>query len=330
MKFDFRKECDFFMRIAKEMTNLNVDIWIDASEGYIFNNHDIICYVQNTYNIESYNFIPVSVTEFPKIMDNNIKLNINWVDFRKACRWIKNHREQLILMANCKITCMQFVRILRAERNSKLYESILPLNEMSILRKEDSELAFDIWLDEKSSYKLGKHWHRIKIKPKDGNNNTNTWITFMLNGINETPTFENEQDAKQFKGKDIKNLELFIIKNRKLIMNLADNINTWDYFEDHFLPLSKIKSGMTLETSNNKPILYSFSKIRNTNYLIMYTIDEIGTMKFVITDTNDNLLTDFYSMINPNLFKDNKGEYLQAKDFYGNDQYLYINEIKKN
>lgn len=68
MKFDFRKECDFFMRIAKEMTNLNIDIWIDASEGYIYNNHDIICYVQNTYNILSYNFIPVSVTEFPKIM----------------------------------------------------------------------------------------------------------------------------------------------------------------------------------------------------------------------------------------------------------------------
>lgn len=39
-------------------------------------------------------------------------------DFRKACRWIKNHREQLIMMANCKITCMQFVRILRAERNT--------------------------------------------------------------------------------------------------------------------------------------------------------------------------------------------------------------------
>ena len=290
----------------------------------------MLSYIQNTYNTESYNFIPISVEEFPIVLNKKIELNINWSDFRAARKWIKEHYKQLQLLANCKISCMQFVRLLRVEQNKIINENILfnQLNEMSVLRKEDTELAFDIWLDEKSSYKSGRHWHRIKIRPKNGDNNTKKWITYMLNGENDTPSFENENDAKQFKGKDIKDLEIFIIKNKNLIIELANKLQTWDYFEKHFITLSEIKKGKTLNTVNNKPILYSFSKIRNTNYLIMYTLDNSGTMKFVITDINDNLLTDFYSMINPNIFKDNKGEYLQAKDFFGYDQYLYIDDLK--
>ena len=142
----FKKDCQYFMRIAKEMTNLNIDIWVDASEGYIFNNHQMLSYIQNTYNTESYNFIPISVEEFPIVLNKKIELNINWSDFRAARKWIKEHYKQLQLLANCKISCMQFVRLLRVEQNKIINENILfnQLNEMSVLRKEDTELAFDI------------------------------------------------------------------------------------------------------------------------------------------------------------------------------------------
>ena len=337
-QYNYYEERENFMHLSPRMTGLNNEVRVDVNHSFEMFRHPLIAYIPNTYSKWGKEFIVVTVEEHPKIVQfvDDLKLMVR--DLNKTILWLKENRQLLRNVADGTIYNMDFVAILRTNREAsssiqqnRIYESQSHLNEMGVLNKNFSGLSFDIWLDQDELYKRGGHWRRLKVRPKNGTNDTHKWFSYILpTKDGEDGAFEKENEAKQFSGKEIKKLNKFINANLSLIFDLGDKIIDFDTFQESFLNLLMIKDGVTAKTADkNKKALFDVSIIEGTAFMTKMYVDEYGQKIYVITrQQEDEILTkEKYSYIFPNYREDERGKYVVAIDFFDKHNNIYLEDL---
>jgi hypothetical protein len=111
---------------------------------------------------------------------------------------------------------------------SRIYEKITgravfdTFDEMSTLKKTDSGLPVNIWVDDTGAYIRGKHVKRIKFQGDYGNK-TNAGNLFSMIISKDDPQIPARQLPKlRLPAKDIDAIKAFVKNNADLLDKLAD------------------------------------------------------------------------------------------------------------
>lgn len=222
--YDITKTDDIaeYMWLEKAQTGLNVDIFVDDGGAYKRHKHPLALLVRNSYGGNSFDMIPVAVSSKPYIMSRpgEYEMNISFADINNVYRFILKNLHQLTKLAKREIKQTYFLDTLEPlDRETSV------LNEMSTIRKEDSKLPTDIWVDETGSYK--GHAPRIKFK---ANNEQRNSMEFSTMTIADVPTIENLPRRCSLKNKDFEKLKRFVINNKDLLISLYNRQITLDTF----------------------------------------------------------------------------------------------------
>ena len=208
-------------------TKLNVDIFVDDGEAYKRYGHQLLLYIRNGYDKTINEFIIMSVEKQPKILNSEIEYNISYNDIFDVQDFIVYNLNNLQKLADREINHNSFVNNIIMQRYA-IAESKCLLTEMATLRTEDSKLPMDIWLDEGATYR--GHAPRLKFRASHEQRTTREFSSMLLTN---PPTIENFPKCSPIKNKDIKKLEIFVIKNLDNLLKLANG--EIDY-ESEFLP----------------------------------------------------------------------------------------------
>jgi hypothetical protein len=106
------------------------------------------------------------------------------------------------------------------------------LEEMAGLRKSDSGLPVNLWLDDSSYYKRAGHWKRLKFQGDYGNK-VNPENMFTMT-VSKNPEIMPKSAETQIKlpARDIEEIRRFIKNNYELLSKLADQeISAFDFFK---------------------------------------------------------------------------------------------------
>lgn len=222
-----------YMWLRPNETNLNVDIFVDDGSSYIRHGHKLLLFVRNGYNKNINEFIPFSISNHPTILDDDIILNISYDDIFSVQSFIVTNLTLLQQLADREISQISFVDLIKPSL-SAVCESKELLSEMATLRKEDSCLPMDIWLDEGGTFQ--GHAPRLKFRASQEQRTTREFSSMLLMN---PPKIENMPKHTILKRSDIQKLENFVINNLELLLKLANGqIN----FRTQFLP--NIKKGI--------------------------------------------------------------------------------------
>ena len=220
-----------YMWVRPKFTNLNVDIFVDDGGSYLRHNHELLLFVRNGYNNTINEFIPFSVSDNPIILDETIEYNISYDDIFDIQDFIVANVELLNALANREIKQTVFIQSIKIPSYA-LSENVTLLLEMSTLRKEDTNLPMDIWVDECATFQ--GHAPRLKFRASREQRTTREYSSMLLTN---PPSIENFPKNTPLKKKDIEKLELFVIRNLELLLQLA---NGEIDFSTEFLPNLKI------------------------------------------------------------------------------------------
>ena len=102
-----------YMWLKSDVTHINIDIFVDDGEAYVKDEHIPLLFVRNGQGRKITEFIPISISENPRILDNDIVININKNIIIQVFDFIKVNLETLMLMANGKIGANEFVETLK-------------------------------------------------------------------------------------------------------------------------------------------------------------------------------------------------------------------------
>jgi len=220
-----------YMWLKPEVTGLKVDIFVDDGGSYERHNHQLLLLIRNGYTKMDNTYITMSVSDKPKILNSEIDYNISYNDIFAVQDFIQLNLVSLFMLATRRISQIEFVNSIKVP-NYVITEAKKVLLEMATLRKEDSGLPMDIWLDEGHTYE----GHAPRLKFRASNEQRTTWeFSSML--LTNPPTIENFPKDSPIKKKDINKLENFVISNLEILLKLAKGeIN----YVKEFLP--KIKN----------------------------------------------------------------------------------------
>lgn len=216
-----------YMWLKPAKTGINADIFVDDGEAYIRDQHVPLIYVRNGYGREITEFIPISISGVPRVLDRTMKINLDMDVLRAIINFIKINRNALLAMADGKIGVNEFSSALKIPSQS-VVESKQPINEMATLRRKDSNLPMDIWLDEGATFQ--GHAPRIKFRASKEQKNTDEFSSMTLTN---PPVIENFPRKHNVSTKDIRALREFVIMNMDLLLKLANG--EIDY-QTEFLP----------------------------------------------------------------------------------------------
>ena len=205
-----------YMWLKPNITQLNVDIFVDDGGSYIRHNHELLVFVRNGYSKNVSEFIPVSVSQTPTILDDSLNYNISYNDIFAVQDFIKLNVNNLFNLANELISHEEFVSKINIPYYSIL-ESKNVLLEMATLRTKDSKLPMDVWLDEGATYT--GHAPRIKFRASHEQKTTREFSSMLLTN---PPTIENFPNNSPIKTKDINKLKNFVVNNLELLLKLAN------------------------------------------------------------------------------------------------------------
>lgn len=206
-----------YMWLKPNITNLNVDIFVDDGGSYKRHNHILLLFARNGYDKSVSEFIPFAISNNPIIMDENIEYKITYNDIFAIQDFIQANITNLIKFATQTIDHNQFVNGLKIPSYAVITESKKMLMEMATLRMKDSDLPMDIWLDEGATYT--GHAPRIKFRASNEQHSTTEFSSMLLTN---PPTIENFPNNSPLKKKDIKKLEEFVINNMEALLKLAN------------------------------------------------------------------------------------------------------------
>ncbi|MCQ2243154.1 MAG: hypothetical protein MJZ32_02730 [Bacteroidaceae bacterium] len=102
-----------YMWIKPQISKLNVDIFVDDGGSYERNEHTLLLFVRNGHGRSVSEFIPISISENPYIMDDEKVLKISSEDIFAVKSFIKLNMGLLISMAQSKISHEVFVSQLK-------------------------------------------------------------------------------------------------------------------------------------------------------------------------------------------------------------------------
>lgn len=166
-----------FMWLRPKMTHLNVDIFVDDGQSYIRHKHELLLFVRNGYDKHVNEFIPFSVSQNPIVLDNVMDFNISYDDIFCVQDFILANLNSLQSLANRNISQFSFIQSIRIPSYA-LCERKEMLNEMSTLRKEDTNLPVDIWVDEGATFQ--GHAPRLKFRASQEQRTTREFSSILL------------------------------------------------------------------------------------------------------------------------------------------------------
>lgn len=204
-----------FLWLKPNVTHLNVDIFVDDGMSYKRNNHTLLLFVRNGYDRNINTFIPISICNKPCVLDDQMDFNITYDDIFDIQDFIQNNLYELIALSDQKISQEQFINVLKYPV-SQVAESKEILSEMATLRRCDSNLPVDIWLDEGATYQ--GHAPRIKFRASNEQRTTREYSSMLL--VNP-PTIENLPKNCPIRKKDIDKIKMFVINNLEMLLKLA-------------------------------------------------------------------------------------------------------------
>lgn len=92
-----------YMWLKPKITSLEYDIFVDDGEAHIRGNHILLVFVRNGKNKSCNEFIPISVSNNPKILDFDIKISISPEDMYDIRNFIIVNKNLLIKISNMSI-----------------------------------------------------------------------------------------------------------------------------------------------------------------------------------------------------------------------------------
>lgn len=132
-----------YMWLKPTVTNIDADIFVDDGEAYIRDGHEPLLYVRNGKGRKITEFIPISISKTPEILDKDIIIKINSSIIRNILDFIIINNNILLAMANSEMSAEEFVSAIKIHSYSVTEEKHM-ITEMTTLRKADSNLPMDI------------------------------------------------------------------------------------------------------------------------------------------------------------------------------------------
>lgn len=215
--------------LNKDKTGIDVDIFVDDGEAYKRDGHKPLLFVRNGYDKMNFEFVPISVSQTPYIMNREMKINIIKGDIRKIFIFIRKNLSLLLRLANMEIDQVDFLKNIQPI-SSMIREQKEILSEMSLLRSKDTNLPTDIWVDEGETF----HGHAPRIKFRASNDQSTTW-EFSTITLEEEPIIKNLPKKCSLKGKEIRRIQEFVKNNRELLIRLAYNDIDLDDFKKEMI-----------------------------------------------------------------------------------------------
>lgn len=110
----------------------------------------------------------------------------------------------------------------------------MQLYETVTLRKKDSGLPVNLYIDDSLSYKRGKHSKRIKFQTDKGDkpNTRGNFSSMTLDGKVVENTLPKKLEISQ---KDIEVISNFVVNNYECLSLVADFDLDYDYFKHHLM-----------------------------------------------------------------------------------------------
>ena len=105
-----------YMWLKLDVTNIDADMFVDDGEAYIRDNQLPLLFVRNGNGREITEFIPISISKTPTILDKDIVIKIDSNVIKQIIGFIKVNYETLMALANGKVSVENFVSALRNEK----------------------------------------------------------------------------------------------------------------------------------------------------------------------------------------------------------------------
>ena len=96
-----------------EETGVNADMFVDDGGAYLRDNHVPLVFVRNGYGRNVLEFIPISVSDNPQILDNDISINLNKNVIETIFEFIKVNKDSLMLFADREINIHEFYNLIQ-------------------------------------------------------------------------------------------------------------------------------------------------------------------------------------------------------------------------
>ena len=231
------EELNEYMWLKPNITGLNVDIFIDDGSSYKRNGHPLLLFARNGYNKTDRQFIPFSIEMKPRVMDDEMEFKISYDDVFSIQDFIQLNCGLLIKMADEKISHTDFINSIFRITNIGLKmvdESKSVINEMATLRKSESLLPMDIWLDEGSTFQ--GHAPRLKFRASNEQITTREFSSMILGN---PPSIENFPQNSPLRKRDIEKLQRFVLINLELLLKLANG--EIDYTTEFLPNMAKVQ-----------------------------------------------------------------------------------------
>lgn len=219
-----------YMWLKPKDTGLNVDIFVDDGGSYRLHHHKLILFARNGYNKTDEDFIPISIERNPQIMKRKSLIKLLPKDLSEVRTFIKQNLLNLYNLADRQISQIEFsLKIDKINRTTNEARGFL--TEMATLRKEDSGLPMDVWIDEGMTYI--RHAPRMKFKASNEQRTTREFSSIL---ITNPPVIENLPEKSNLEKRDIEKLKTFVEDNMELLLKVANG--EIDFRRD-FLPNMK-------------------------------------------------------------------------------------------
>lgn len=112
----------------------------------------------------------------------------------------------------------------------KKTNDIGPVYEMAGLKKRDTGLPVNLWIDDMGTYIKGRHAKRIKFQANKGNSQGGQpTIPMMLNGEIPKPAFSSIRNS-ELSSSDIEEIKNFVLNNSEALSVLADGYISFSEF----------------------------------------------------------------------------------------------------
>lgn len=105
---------------------------------------------------------------------------------------------------------------------------------MATLRKKDSGLPVNIYIDDSISYKRGKHSKRIKFQTDKGDR-PNTRFGFLSMTLDGNVVAKTLPDSIDIDATDIAQIRNFVLNNAECLSLVADFNLDYDDFKNHLM-----------------------------------------------------------------------------------------------
>ena len=215
---EFQDDLIEYNLLQPNETGLKVNIWIDSGGAYQMNNHPILCFFVDDYDVNNLtDVIPIDMESLDKsVMFIPENLNIKNEDYLNIIKYLKLNQKIITEVAEQKITLLEFYQQDKA---------LNMLNEMPILDPKISYLPTTLWLDNGTH---PQHGPRIKFKANNEQKNSKDFSTMT---ISDEPIIYHLPKNTFLSTKDLNKIKEFVIKNKDILLALSQNsINLRDFF----------------------------------------------------------------------------------------------------